>query len=411
MRRLAERVFNLYFMLNAILALFGHGKRPLRRPEGRLYGKSLRGDAEYVNIRYAWTTIAFLRRTLGRTQNRLMALSYLDFELELGTAQGREFPVVARSPAGEARATMRFPYDELAMESRLKDLQIALLRSAGKHRQVPSSEQQAVRDFGQALFDSLFTGEVRNRYDVSLQQARGQGKGLRIRLQIQPPAVAALPWEYLYDPRQAEYCCLSVETPLVRYLELPQPITPLAVAPPLRILGLVASPSDLPLLDVDQEKRRIEQATQKLRDAGRVELEWLPGQTWRDLQAALRHGPWHIFHFSGHGRFDTLTDEGQLIFADDKGRAELLQASDVGRLLANHRTLRLAWLNVEGARGGELDIFSSTASIFVRQGIPAVVAMQYEITDRCAIELAQTFYEAVADGYPVDAALAEAAWV
>ncbi len=172
---------------------------------------------------------------------------------------------------------MRFPYDELAMESRLKDLQIALLRSAGKHRQAPSSEQQAVRDFGQALFDSLFTGEVRNRYDVSLQQARGQGKGLRIRLQIQTPAVAALPWEYLYDPRQAEYCCLSVETPLVRYLELPQPITPLAVAPPLRILGLVASPSDLPLLDVDQEKRRIEQATQKLRDAGRVETRMAAG--------------------------------------------------------------------------------------------------------------------------------------
>ncbi len=338
-----------------------------------------------------------------------MQLSYLDFELEIGIGQGRDLPVVARSPAGEARALLHFPFDELALESRLKDLQIALLRSGGNRRQALSSEQQAVRTFGQALFDALFNGEVRNRYDVSLQQARSQGKGLRIKLQVQSPAAAALPWEYLYDPRQSEYCVLSVETPLVRYLELPQPITPLTVTPPLRMLAMLASPTDLPALDFAQEKQRIEQSTQGLRTAGRLEIEWLAGQGWRDLQGALRRGPWHIFHFSGHGRYDALTDEGQLIFADDQGRAHVMPASDVGRLLANHRTLRLAWLNAcEGARGGETDIFSSAASLLVRRGVPAVVAMQYEITDRAAIELARTFYEAVADGYPVDAALAEA---
>jgi formylglycine-generating enzyme required for sulfatase activity len=338
-----------------------------------------------------------------------MQLSYLDFELEIGIGQGRDFPVVARSPAGEAREVMRFPYDEMALESRLKDLQIALLRSGGDRRQVLPPEQQAVRSFGQALFDALFSGEIRSRFDVSLQQARSQGKGLRIRLQAQSPTAAALPWEYLYDPRQSEYCALSVETPLVRFLELPQPITPLAVTFPLRMLGMVASPADLPGLDVGQEKQRIEQALKGLLAKGRLQVEWLPGQTWRDLQEALRHGPWHIFHFSGHGRFDALTDEGQLIFADDLGRARVMPANDVGRLLANHRTLRLVWLNAcEGAQGGKADIFSSAASILVRRGIPAVVAMQHEITDRAAIELARTFYEAVADGYPVDAALAEA---
>lgn len=90
-----------------------------------------------------------------------MQLAYLDFELEIGIGQGRDLPVVARSPAGEARAMMRFPFDELALESRLKDGQIALLRSGGKRRQVLLPEQQAGRDFGQALFDSLFIGEVR----------------------------------------------------------------------------------------------------------------------------------------------------------------------------------------------------------------------------------------------------------
>ena len=58
--------------------------------------------------------------------------------------------------------------------------------------------------------------------------------------------------------------------------------------------------------------------------------------------------------------------------------------------------------------GSQRDIISSTAATLVRRGIPAVVAMQYEITDRAAIELARAFYEALAEGYPVDAAIAEA---
>ena len=78
-------------------------------------------------------------------------------------------------------------------------------------------------------------------------------------------------------------------------------------------------------------------------------------------------------------------------------------------MLADHRSLRLVLLNAcEGARGSERDIFSSTASILVRRGLPAVLAMQYEITDQAAIEFARAFYEALADGLPVDAAVAEA---
>jgi hypothetical protein len=55
-----------------------------------------------------------------------------------------------------------------------------------------------------------------------------------------------------------------------------------------------------------------------------------------------------------------------------------------------------------------MDVFSSTAATLVRRGTPAVVAMQYEITDDAAIEFSRSFYEALADGMAVDAALAEA---
>jgi WD40 repeat protein len=337
-------------------------------------------------------------------------MEYLDFELEIGSGQGREYPlVVVRSPAGEARGTMRFPYDELALQNRLKDLQIALLRSGGALRKVLSPEEQAVQDFGRDLFDALLSGEIRSRYDVSLQEAKRQGKGLRLKLRIQPPQLAALPWEFLYDPRQAEYLCLSGHTPIVRYLELPQPIQPLTVTPPLRILGMVASPRDLEPLDVAREKQRVEQALKDLQAKGMVDLTWLDGQTWRDLQRALRTGTWHVFHFIGHGGFDPARDEGLVALADKQGRSHYFHATELARLLANHLPLRLVLLNsCEGARGSQQDIFSSTAAILVRRGIPAVLAMQYEITDRAAIEFARAFYEVLADGLPVDAAVAEA---
>jgi hypothetical protein len=51
--------------------------------------------------------------------------TYDDFEVEIGIGTGLEYPVaVIRSSAGEVHETMHFPFDKLALESRLKDLKI-----------------------------------------------------------------------------------------------------------------------------------------------------------------------------------------------------------------------------------------------------------------------------------------------
>jgi YVTN family beta-propeller protein len=128
-----------------------------------------------------------------------------------------------------------------------------------------------------------------------------------------------------------------------------------------------------------------------------------------ELQRQLRRGQHHVFHYIGHGRYDGELGDGQLAMEGPTGRAQPISGSDLGALLHDHRTLRLALLNsCEGARGGRTDPYSGTAQSLVYQGIPAVVAMQFEITDRAAIVFTRGFYEAVADGYPLDAAMAEA---
>ena len=96
-------------------------------------------------------------------------------------------------------------------------------------------------------------------------------------------------------------------------------------------------------------------------------------------------------------------------FCNAQGKARDFRATDLARLLADYRSLRLVVLNAcEGARGSGQDVFSSTASILVQRKLPAVLAMQYAITDRAAIEMARSFYEALADGLPVDTAVSEA---
>jgi hypothetical protein len=87
----------------------------------------------------------------------------------------------------------------------------------------------------------------------------------------------------------------------------------------------------------------------------------------------------------------------------------IVRAGTLANSLSDHTPLRLVFLNAcEGARDAGTEPFTGMAQKLVEQGIPAVLAMQFEVSDAAAIALAHAFYAALADGYPVDAALAEA---
>jgi hypothetical protein len=334
----------------------------------------------------------------------------VDFEVEIGLESAGVYPVaVLRSPAGEPRGTLRLPFEGLELENKLQALRLSLLGSSGHVRRMATPEDAVVEELGGAMFDALFTGDLRSSFDVSRHKALAAGKGLRIKLRIQAPEVATLPWEYLYDARTGEYLSLSKYSPIVRYLELASPVTPIEVEPPLRLLAMVASPEDLPALNAERERLRVDTALADLTGAGLIEVGWILDGNWRTLQRRLDEERWHLFHFSGHGRFDAARDEGTVSLVDEHGGSAPFSATQLARMLADQPALRLVVLNAcEGARGGSRDIFSGTASILVRRGIPAVLAMQYEIGDAAAVEFARTFYESLARGTPIDAAVAAA---
>jgi Tol biopolymer transport system component len=334
---------------------------------------------------------------------------YVDFDLLVQRAAGGGFEArVLRSPAGETGAVaFPAPFSDLELENFL--LKIGRPRALGV-RGMGSRESVAVRDFGGRLFQGVFRGAVRDRLSRSLSQVEERGLGLRLRLRLADcPELADLPWECLYDTDQNRHLALSDWTPLIRYLDLPGRMRALAVSPPLRVLLLVSSPTDLARLDVEQEFENLHQAIADLSAAGQVIVDRLPAATLSALQQQLRREEYHVFHFVGHGGYDSASEGGVLLFEGPTGRGQEVSGQDLATLLYDYRTLRLVVLNsCEGARGGLTDPYSGTAQTLVQQGIPAVIAMQFEITDEASITFSHTFYAALSDGYPVEAATAEA---
>jgi len=331
---------------------------------------------------------------------------YLDFDLLIERSMQEYRVKVLDSPVGPVSGRFVPPFSELELENFF----LRIGRPRQGVRRLESPEMEAARDFGSRLFEAAFDDEVRAYLRSSLNEATRRDMGLRIRLHLTGvPELVNLPWEYLYDPTLERFFVLSVETPIVRYLELPHPVRPLAVQSPLKVLAMIASPTDYPPLDVDREWAKLHDALGELGQRGLVTVDRLEAATLSALQDQLRHGQYHIFHFVGHGGFDERAQDGVLMMEDEQGRGREISGRYLGTLLHDHRALRLAILNAcEGARASRSDPFAGTAQSLVQQGIPAVIAMQFEITDKAAITLSHEFYAALADGYLVDAALAEA---
>jgi len=160
---------------------------------------------------------------------------------------------------------------------------------------------------------------------------------------------------------------------------------------------------------VDQEREKLKRALTGLVQRGLVILDFLSDATLEGLQHRLRQGTYHLFHFIGHGGFDQDDRDGVLIFRDENGRGHRITSQRLSAILTDHSALRLVMLNAcEGARGAREDPFTGVAQTLVQRGIPAVIAMQYEVSDHVAITFSQEFYAALVDEYPVDAAVSEA---
>lgn len=341
---------------------------------------------------------------------------YADFDISIRTDGTSLIARVISSPAGSSDDVELPPIvDDVPMRELLLRLENAVLRADEGHRRWASPGGKVLREFGRQAFDSVFLKApvINEKFSLSLARVTANPalEGLRVKLRL-PPALSQLPWEYLYDQRSREHLCLRERSPLVRFIDQAGGSDVLEVDGPLRVLGVIANPKgDWRPLDVARERRVIDEAVAELQRSGRIEFRWAEADTGARLLDVMGRGPWHVFHFIGHGGIHAAespddTSEGFIVLLDEDRNPVEVPASKLKYWLKRSDTLRLVVLNCcESARGHDHDPYASPGAALVLAGIPAVVAMQYPIRDPSAICFAQHFYQALCENQSVERAL------
>src|SRR5580704_7965876 len=112
------------------------------------------------------------------------------------------------------------------------------------------------------------------------------------------------------------------------------------ISPPLRVLGLVSHPSDLPQFDSDRAWQEIAEALQPMVAQGTVLLERVPEPTESALKRSLAQSGCHVLHMIVHGQDHETANYGTLALHSSDGKARNVTASYLAGLLAGSPSLR-----------------------------------------------------------------------
>src|SRR5262249_10688289 len=148
---------------------------------------------------------------------------------------------------------------------------------------------------------------------------------------------------------------LNRSTPFTRTVSAPELQLARPKKLPLRILGMVARPTNmagfsLGPIDAEGEQLELKKALQDLESRGEVALHWTLAGRQPDLEEALTRPdsdePWNIFHFIGHGGFDSQVGRGYLVIQEEDGtEPDLLYSEALTGILIGPNSPQLVVLN------------------------------------------------------------------
>lgn len=325
---------------------------------------------------------------------------------------------VIRSPAGEAEAPFINPVSpaeldriwQAAFTARQEERSARDLRPRTSQALDSWTAELSLERLGARLFKELIAGPVHNCWVHSMAAVRSTEKGLRLKLQLDLTdpllsPLAELPWEYLFSMENGGFIGLQRKTPILRHMRLPMAAGSPPEAHPLRLLVVSSQPRSMSHLSLEDERGKISETLGTLSGVETLPLYNPDIETLRDV---LLQQKFHVFHFMGHGGFDSRSGQGVLYFADSHGDPVPVTGSLLASHLAGHDSLRLVFLNAcDTARTHSGAPFAGVATALLRAGVPAVLAMQRPIRDGSALELSRTVYRRLALGDPIDAAVTE----
>ena len=290
--------------------------------------------------------------------------------------------------------------------------QIKILHHAAINGEISEPD---VKRLGELLFSSLLDEKLKHEFLNLYHKAQQENAVLRMELDVDErtlPGLAVLPWEFMHVPSSADHGSFWPATaPNVvfsRWRSLrhfPEPIQ-LKLGERLRIAMAVAAPQDEGVV-------KYQRIWKELKENARTErIDLLPiisPANRFSIDEVLEQSP-HIFHFIGHGRLkdENNNDSGQVALVDDFGSAEWVNADHFSELFSRHKPGLVLLQSCESGARSDSNAFTGVASQIVQMNIPAVVAMQFVVSNPTAQRFALEFYKRLAENAPVDKAAQEA---
>jgi hypothetical protein len=280
--------------------------------------------------------------------------------------------------------------------------------------------------FGWHLWEFLFRGEIAEAFAVQMNAAKSRRTPMRLELWIDPgesPAIASVPWEFLYCPPRSEGrdgYFLGTHTSLTfnRTNASTANARDIRITEQPRILIITACPPGFERVLWRPVAECITAAIAARLDAGRPDATPAASPAVRVLHdpedeaalcEALRWRP-HILQFIGHGQQDGSLGKlamlgGEPVWLSGKQLVGVMDAA-----APEHRPRLIVLHACEGARVAGAGLaprlgFGAVAPTLLGQDIPAVVAMQYEIDQGSAIDFSVKLYSDLLANRPIHQAV------
>jgi ActR/RegA family two-component response regulator/CHAT domain-containing protein len=261
-----------------------------------------------------------------------------------------------------------------------------------------------LKAFGTQLYNIIFPPEVDTHFNQTEAVARTRNHKVRIRLTIEPDALAQLPWEFMYREEGSYFLATNPNTVLSLYLDLPLPQGYVRQREgPLHMLAIISNPTDQSVqLDVAEWEGIVRQALTEPIQQGLLTLRVVKQATLGNIKTALLAQPPNIVQFVGHGVYQA--GKGYLALVNENGGTWEVDDERFAALFAGVQDrLGLVCLTTcESAKSDSPKSFLGIAPRLVQWGTPAVVAMRYPVLVSTAAIFLENFYTALASRKPVD---------
>jgi hypothetical protein len=271
--------------------------------------------------------------------------------------------------------------------------------------------QGDVKAYGQALTNGLFASEALRTAMAQARASAGQSQSsLRLRLNIHSGAgeLNVLRWETLFDPQSEIYFSTDQNIHFSRYLASMdwRPVH-LRAKGELKALVVVAAPEGLEAYKLARVDKEAELAT-IASGLGQIPFHVVEKATLNDIIAALQADQYDILHLVAHGTF--VKGESLLWLEDESGAIARVPGGDlVTRLRELENRPRLAVLaSCQSAGRGKGDVLTSLGPRLASAGIPAVLAMQDNLTMETNAKLMPVFFAELQKDGQIDRALSVA---